>query len=105
MADPGFPIGGANLIRGWGANSQRHYFSLNLYVKTKELGPLDPPLVTIDIVYFADLLGAHKFSSMNHFFYLATHFYLLENATRTENFQLADRRKKLKSKIITNFLT
>ena len=38
VADPGFPVGGANLIGG--ANSRCGYVSKNLYVKTKESGPL-----------------------------------------------------------------
>ena len=47
VADPGFPLGGG------GANSRGGYILKNLYVKTKESGPvggvhqqrpLDPPL-------------------------------------------------------------
>ena len=50
MADPGFPVGGADLVGG--ANSQGGCFK-NLYVKMKESGslgaraggaPLDPPM-------------------------------------------------------------
>ena len=58
VADPGFPVGGgANLVGG--ANSQGGYVSKNLYVKTKESGPvggarrrrpLDPPLETLNDV-------------------------------------------------------
>ena len=56
MADPGFPIGGANLVGG--ANSQGGYVSKNLYVKMKESGalggacqqhPLDLPMISIVI--------------------------------------------------------
>ena len=39
VADPGFPVGGANLIGG-GANSRGGYVLKNLYVKMKESGPL-----------------------------------------------------------------
>ena len=38
VADPGFPIGGANLIGG--VNSRRGYISKNLYIEMKESGPL-----------------------------------------------------------------
>ena len=38
VADPGFPVGDADLIGG--ANSQSSYVSKNLYVKIKESGPL-----------------------------------------------------------------
>ena len=53
VADPGFPIGGVDIVEG-GTNSRGCYVSKNLYVKTKESGPLggrvpdtsplDPPL-------------------------------------------------------------
>ena len=55
MADPGFPIGGADFVGG--ANSRGGYVSKNLYVKTKESGPLggrtpaaplDPPMTVAD---------------------------------------------------------
>ena len=58
MADPGFPVGGVDLVGG-GADSRGSYISKILYVKTKELGPLggaragraplDPPMKTIHI--------------------------------------------------------
>ena len=38
VVDPGFPVGGANLIGG--ANSWGSYVSKKLYVETKESGPL-----------------------------------------------------------------
>ena len=38
VADPGFPVGDAGLVGG--ANSRGGYVSKNLYVKTKESGPL-----------------------------------------------------------------
>ena len=42
VADPGFPVGvgGANLVGGGGANSRGGLVSKNLYIKTKESGPL-----------------------------------------------------------------
>ena len=52
-ADPGFPIGGADLLGG-SANLRCGHFLAEMYVKTKELGSvggmhqwclLDPPLV------------------------------------------------------------
>ena len=54
VADPGFPVGGVDLVGG-GVNSRGSYVSKILYVKTKEsrpLGegvrrarpPLDPPM-------------------------------------------------------------
>ena len=39
VADPGFPVGGRRPYRG-GANSRGGYVSKNLYVKTKESGPV-----------------------------------------------------------------
>ena len=39
MADPGFPIGGMDLIEG-GMDSQGGYVLKILYVKMKESGPL-----------------------------------------------------------------
>ena len=39
VADPGFPVGGRRPRRG-GANSWGGYISKNLYVKTKESGPM-----------------------------------------------------------------
>ena len=38
VADPGFPVRGPQPRRG--ANSRGGYVSKNLYVKTKQLGPL-----------------------------------------------------------------
>ena len=38
MADPGFPVGGVDLVGG--VDSQGGYVSEILYVKTKESGPL-----------------------------------------------------------------
>ena len=38
VVDPGFPIGGTDLVGG--TNSQGSYVSKNLYVKTKESGPV-----------------------------------------------------------------
>ena len=52
VADPGFPVGG-HQPRGGAANSRGGYVSKNLYVETKESGPLggahqqrplDPPM-------------------------------------------------------------
>ena len=41
VMDPGFPVGGgAPTSWGGGANSRGGYVSKNLYVKTKESGPL-----------------------------------------------------------------
>ena len=40
VADPGFPVGGVADLVGGGANSRGGYFLKNLYVKTKEFGPL-----------------------------------------------------------------
>ena len=39
VSDPGFPVGGRR-PRGGDANSRGGYVSKNLYVKTKESGPL-----------------------------------------------------------------
>ena len=39
MADPGFPIGVA-ATRWGGADLRRGYFSVKMYVKVKELGPV-----------------------------------------------------------------
>ena len=39
MVDPGFPIGGHAPIRG-GGDLQRGHFSVKMYVKMKELGPM-----------------------------------------------------------------
>ena len=39
MTDPGFPVGGRQ-PRSGGANSRGSYISKDLYVKTKESGPL-----------------------------------------------------------------
>ena len=51
MADPGFPVWGHRPIGGeGGADLRRGWFSVKMYVKTKELGdvrqerPLDPPM-------------------------------------------------------------
>ena len=55
VADPGFPVGGSRPRRG-GTNSRGGYVSKNLYVKTKEAGPLggpsqwrplDPPMIIV----------------------------------------------------------
>ena len=53
VADPGFPIGGRAPVRG-GMDLRRGHFSVKMYAKTKELGPiggrapgtpsLDPPM-------------------------------------------------------------
>ena len=50
LVDPGFPVGGCGPIMG-GMDLQRGHFSLKMYAKTKELGPvggrarpLDPPM-------------------------------------------------------------
>ena len=53
VADPGFPVGGHAPIRG-GVDLRHGHFSVKMYVKTKELGPiggrapgtppLDPPM-------------------------------------------------------------
>ena len=52
MVDPGFPIGGHAPIRG-GMDLRCRHFSVKMYAKTKELGPiggrapgtpLDPPM-------------------------------------------------------------
>ena len=40
VAEPGFPLGGGADLVGWGANSRGGYVSKNLYVKTKESGPV-----------------------------------------------------------------
>ena len=40
MADPGFPVGGVDLVGGGGVDSQGGYISNNLYVKMKRSGPL-----------------------------------------------------------------
>ena len=40
MADPGFPVGGDVDLVGGGVDSQDGYVSKNLYVETKESGPL-----------------------------------------------------------------
>ena len=40
VADPGFPVGGGMDLVGGGVDSRGSYISWNLYVKTKELGPL-----------------------------------------------------------------
>ena len=51
VADPGFPVGGGG---GGGANLRRRRFSVKMYAKMKELGPvggrapgtpLDPPMI------------------------------------------------------------
>ena len=39
--DPGFPRGGHGRI--WGVGLQRGHFSVKMYVKTKELGPVGGP--------------------------------------------------------------
>ena len=39
VADPGFPVGGVDFVGG-GVDSRGGYISKNLYVKTKESGPL-----------------------------------------------------------------
>ena len=39
MADPGYPVGGVDLVRG-GVDSRGSYVSKILYVKTKESGPI-----------------------------------------------------------------
>ena len=54
VADPGFPVGGCTR---WGGVDLRHgHFSVKMYAKTKELGPmggvrpvrpLDPPMTTL----------------------------------------------------------
>ena len=38
-ADPGFPVGGARPVAG-GTDLQRGHFLAEMYVKTKELGPV-----------------------------------------------------------------
>ena len=54
MADPGFPVGGRAPIRG-GVDLRYEHFSVKMYAKMKELGPigggvclarppLDPPM-------------------------------------------------------------
>ena len=56
MADPGFPVGGRAPIRG-GVDLRRGHFSVKMYAKMKELGPmggvrrarpLDPPMLSDD---------------------------------------------------------
>ena len=49
VADPGFPVGGADPLGGGGSDLRRWSFSAKMYAKTKELGtvggdPLDPPM-------------------------------------------------------------
>ena len=54
MADSGFPVGGGVHPLGGGVDLQRGHFLVEMYVKTKELGPiggrapgtapLDPPM-------------------------------------------------------------
>ena len=56
VADPGFPVGWRAPVRG-GVDLRRGHFSVKMYVKTKELGPigghvpgmppLDPPKVVV----------------------------------------------------------
>ena len=43
VADPGFPV-------GEGVDLQRGRFSVKMYAKTKELGPIDPPMHRRNIV-------------------------------------------------------
>ena len=40
MADPGFPIGGACTHWGVGVDLRRRHFSVKMYAKMKELGPI-----------------------------------------------------------------
>ena len=40
VTDPGFPVGGGIDLVGGGPNSRGSYVSKNLYVETKESGPL-----------------------------------------------------------------
>ena len=67
MADPGFPIGGRAPI-GWGGVHLRHWcFSVKMYAKMKELGPIGggvrparPPRSANDIFYaFFQLTDKH----------------------------------------------
>ena len=55
VADPGFPVGGGVHPLGGGVDLRRGCFSVKMYAKTKELGPmgggvrlahpsLDPPM-------------------------------------------------------------
>ena len=56
VADPGFPVGGRAPVRG-GVDLRCGHFSVKMYVKTKELGPiggrapgtppLDPPMYMV----------------------------------------------------------
>ena len=48
LSDPGFPIGGVDLVRG-GVDSRGSYVLKILYVETKESGPLGerPPMYKI----------------------------------------------------------
>ena len=39
MADPGFPVGGRAPVRG-GVDLRHGHFSVKMYVKMKELGPI-----------------------------------------------------------------
>ena len=39
MVDPGFPVGGVDLLEG-GVDPRYGHFSAKMYVKTKELGPV-----------------------------------------------------------------
>ena len=59
MADPGFPVGGRAPVRG-GMDLRRGHFSVKMYAKTKELGPiggacaghtpLDLPMINITLL-------------------------------------------------------
>ena len=55
VADPGFPVGGGVHLLGGDVDLRRGHFSVKMYMKTKELGPigghapgtpppLDPPM-------------------------------------------------------------
>ena len=60
VADPGFPVGGRAPVRG-GVDLRRGHFSVKMYVKTKELGPIggtrapgtpppDPPMLLVNVL-------------------------------------------------------
>ena len=61
VADPGFPIGGRAPVRG-GMDLRCGHFSVKMYAKMKELGPiggrapgtppLDPPMVMIYVIFY-----------------------------------------------------
>ena len=40
VADPGFPVGGGHALVWGGMDLRRGHFSVKMYAKTKELGPI-----------------------------------------------------------------